>query len=210
MRRYISKCVDLLSTLYNDENNNQDAKCNFAKLYSQYNFQRQLHIFDFIWHSEYDSVDFHLTQGFITNYVLYKIMRHNELIYSRIVDTYENERFEFSKSYRCKSAMELFLKDSIETYDLEFINTLIKRCSKTLQQYDLCFEDQQAKKLYDVISKNVINSNLIDSFGNYLNNLYDDTFSNRIHTIWDASSDYYSKIYEDTKYESVKQSTRVE
>ncbi|MCH5186156.1 MAG: hypothetical protein J1F64_08540 [Oscillospiraceae bacterium] len=195
MRGYIGDCIGTLTDLHGTPNNN--AKCNFAKLYTQYNFQRQLHLFDFIWHSEYDSVDFHLTHGFITNYVLYKIMRHNDLLYPSIVDKYENEQFEFSKSYRSKSSSDLFLKDSIETYDIEFINNLIGKCSKSLQQYDLCFKEQQAKNLYSVINNNVVVHSLVDSFVHYLDKLYDNSFDEKIKTIWDNSSDYYTKIYED-------------
>lgn len=202
-KKAIINCIGEISKFHtNNKIRNKDEQLkltNFLRLYKQYNFQRQLHMFDFIWHSQFDKVDFHLTNGFITNYVLYKIMEQNDEIYKKLNITHDSEKFSFGKKYTCKSAMELFLKDSIETFDLDFINHLIRTCSSTVQKYDLGAEKCQANYLRSFMC-NSMDSKLIDDFVSCLDRLYSDNFSDKIKNIFRSSLDYYRQIYEDTHY----------
>ena len=64
----------------------------------------------------------------------------------------QNETYEFGIAYTSPNSTELSLENTLENYDLEFINSLIKRASITLSEYTLNYKDRQANRLWDFIS----------------------------------------------------------
>lgn len=84
-------------------------------------------------------------------------------------------------------------------YDLEFINSLIKRASITLSEYTLNYKDRQANRLWDFISNCTVFT-VADNFFNYVNSLFNDSFVQDFRDIWNDSTDYYKQIYEDTHF----------
>ena len=135
MNNYIYDCIEFFNTfqdwLPKEYKNYKSAK--FLKLYQLYNFQKQLHLFDFIWHSEFNKVNFHLTNGFITNYVLYFILKQNKDLISIIFSNENNkhkdehicpiksgkdETYEFGIAYTSPNSTELSLENTLENYDL--------------------------------------------------------------------------------------------
>lgn len=216
MNNYIYDCIEFFNTfqdwLPKEYKNYKSAK--FLKLYQLYNFQKQLHLFDFIWHSEFNKVNFHLTNGFITNYVLYFILKQNKDLISIIFSNENNkhkdehicpiksgkdETYEFGIAYTSPNSTELSLENTLENYDLEFINSLIKRASITLSEYTLNYKDRQANRLWDFISNCTVFT-VADNFFNYVNSLFNDSFVQDFRDIWNDSTDYYKQIYEDTHF----------
>lgn len=216
MNNYIYDCVEFFNTfqdwLPKEYKNYKSAK--FLKLYQLYNFQKQLHLFDFIWHSEFNKVNFHLTNGFVTNYVLYFILKQNKDLISIIfsdennkhkdehicpIKSGKNETYEFGIAYTSPNSTELSLENTLENYDLEFINSLIKRASITLSEYTLNYKDRQANRLWDFISNCTVFT-VADNFSNYVNSLFNDSFVQEFRDIWNDSTDYYKQIYEDTHF----------
>lgn len=216
MNNYIYDCVEFFNTfqdwLPKEYKNYKSAK--FLKLYQLYNFQKQLHLFDFIWHSEFNKVNFHLTNGFVTNYVLYFILKQNKDLISIIfsdennkhkdehicpIKSGKNETYEFGIAYTSPNSTELSLENTLENYDLEFINSLIKRASITLSEYTLNYKDRQANRLWDFISNCTVFT-VADNFFNYVNSLFNDSFVQEFRDIWNDSTDYYKQIYEDTHF----------
>lgn len=216
MNNYIYDCVEFFNTfrdwLPKEYKNYKSAK--FLKLYQLYNFQKQLHLFDFIWHSEFNKVNFHLINGFVTNYVLYFILKQNKDLISIIfndennkhkdehicpIKSGKNETYEFGIAYTSPNSTELSLENTLENYDLEFINSLIKRASITLSEYTLNFKDRQANRLWDFISNCTVFT-VADNFFNYVNSLFNDSFVQEFRDIWNDSTDYYKQIYEDTHF----------
>lgn len=216
MNNYIYDCIEFFNTfqdwLPKEHKNYKSAK--FLKLYQLYNFQKQLHLFDFIWHSEFNKVNFHLTNGFVTNYVLYFILKQNKDLISIIFNDENNkhkdehicpiksgkdETYEFGIAYTSPNSTELSFENTLENYDLEFINSLIKRASITLSEYTLNFKDRQANRLWDFISNCTVFT-VADNFFNYVNSLFNDSFVQEFRNIWNDSTDYYKQIYEDTHF----------
>ncbi len=172
---------------------------NLTKIFPLYNVCVKSHLLDFVWHDNFKSVDFHITEGFLTNYVLNKIMQQNNVVIKKLANTYEDEEFHYSKKYICNNSTELSLSNTIEAYDLHFLRLLIKQCSDTFQKYDLCFERNQAKSLIYTI--NDTESFILNDFyrhiieHNLLRNPLDSI--DQLEAIWEKSKIYYQTIYDD-------------
>ncbi len=211
MRSSVKTCINQMFSIYddyikyinkltaNDSNQIQTSNTQFLKIFPLYNICLQTHILDFVWHSNFYNVDFHITEGFITNYILNKIMKQNAKVITEIANKYPDDSLRYGKKYTCDESMELSLKSSIERYDLYFLRQLIKQCSNTFQKYDLCFEKKQANSIWNVICNTT--SPIVDDFYKnivqkyLLNNIKHS--SKLLETIWDKSKDYYQTIYYD-------------
>lgn len=206
--RYIHKIYNKYLKHLKNEYSDHFKKCdknfngrisNLTKIFPLYNLCVQSHLLDFVWHDNFDNVDFHLTDGFLTNYVLNKIMSQNIEVIEKIADDYNDEDFYYGKKYTCNNSTELSLSSTIESYDLNFLRLLIKQCSNTFLKYDLHIKKSQAQSLVYIIKDS--ESFLFDDFytniiENHLLNKPDDTIK-KLETILEKSKDYYHKIYED-------------
>ena len=172
---------------------------NLTKIFPLYNLCVQSHLLDFVWHDNFDNVDFHLTDGFLTNYVLNKIMNQNIEVIEKIADDYNDEDFHYGKKYTCNNSTELSLSSTIESYDLNFLRMLIKQCSNTFLKYDLHIKKSQAQSLVYIIKDSesfLFNDFYTNIIENHLLNKPEDTIK-KLETILEKSKDYYHKIYED-------------
>lgn len=206
--QYIPEIYNEYIDYLKNEHNNYLKKCytnfngkisNLTKIFPLYNLCLQSHLLDFVWHDEFDRVDFHLTEGFMTNYVLHKIMKQNILVIEKIADLHKDEEYHYDKKYICNDSTELSLSSTIESYDLHFLRLLIKQCSDTFRKYDLHIKKSQAKSLICIINDS--ESILFDDFFNNIIERHllakpDDTVK-KLETILEKSKDYYHKIYED-------------
>lgn len=193
MYKCILKSINKCMRSYKDLQKRFDNKVH--KVFPLYLLNRQSRIFDFYWHYEFDNVKFHLTQGFMTNYVLYKVMRQiNELWNASIPATNSVKSPEVE--YAHVSSSECAIQYSIESYDLYFLNSLIRRISDTLTAYDIYSEKNAAHKLYSALQNMV--SYIADDFISFLDNEFQDrSFASVLRERFGASKDYYKLIYED-------------
>lgn len=217
MNNYINSCISTLTNLQKclSEDYKKYKSNKFLRLYRLYNFQKQLHMFDFIWHSEFYKVNFHLTNGFVTNYVLYFILKQNKELISLIfndennkhkdesvcpIDCGKSKIYDFGIAYTSPNSTELSIENTLENYDLEFINSLIKRASITIAEYPFNHENNQSHYLWEFASNNMIFP-IIDKFLDYADSLFNESFVHNFSDIWNDSTDYYKQIYEDTHFD---------
>ena len=127
------------------------------KLFSLYHLNKLTHIFDFQYHNDFGNIDFHLTEGFATNFVLHYIMSKNKAFLDNgFFDYLKNSKKEAmedngisisSVCYTCNCASDLSIKDNLSVADLSLIRNLIKKVANTLNSYTLRIDKCQLSSL---------------------------------------------------------------
>lgn len=181
---------------YCDEVLNNDDFSYQEKILFLYVLSRRTHIFDFNYHEHFPTVDFHITGGFITNLVLYHLIKNFDIIADKYTpyNLREDELDKIQKTYYACNLSDFYLKNTITLTDLAFIRNLIKKVAISFKLYDLNIQTAQSKNTHLALRQNN-NLNLWEAVLKYIEIPDNDSKSNTDFKGLDRK--YYIKIYND-------------
>lgn len=195
LNRYNNMCASLSSlrkNYHNLKNNNLFSDC--EKILFLFTLNRSTHLFDFNYHNAFHDIDFHITEGFATNLVLYTLLENNKSILSAEMPKDINEEAQLIKTYYTEDASEFSLCNNLSLTDLAFLRNLIKRISLSLDNYDFRVSEDQAWH-YWVSLDNYYKEGMCNFILNSIE--IPETLENLDKSSYSYGYKYYQKIYND-------------